>query len=97
MYNVEEVYINTIKENGAVFKKLCDYTETQIKKIIAGGNFALQLKLEQKTYPSQDISRLIDYLRYLGYKVESFELTNDVTSLTIQWTEDEVKKFIDNK
>lgn len=97
MYNVEEAYVNTIKKDGAVFKKLCNYTETQIKKIIASGNFAVQLKLEQKTYPPQDIARLIDYLNYLGYKVESFDLTNDVTSLIIQWTEDEVKKFIDNK
>ena len=41
--------------------------------------------------------RLIDFLKYLGYKVESYNLTNETIRIVVQWTEDEVKKFIDNK
>ena len=31
MYNVEEAYVATIKESGAIFKKLCNYVDAQIQ------------------------------------------------------------------
>ena len=97
MYNVEEAYVATIKESGAIFKKLCNYVDAQIKKVIAKGNFSIEFKFRTVDYPLRDIMRLIDFLKYLGYKVESYDLTNETIRIVVQCTEDEVKKFIDNK
>ena len=97
MYNVEEAYTATIKESGAVFKKLRNYVDVQIKKVIATGNFSLELRLRTTDYPLRDIMRLIDFLKYLGYKVESYDLTNETILVGVQWTEAEVKNYLDNQ
>lgn len=97
MYNVEEAYTATIKESGAVFEKLRDYVDAQIKKVIAKGNFSLELRLRTVDYPLRDIMRLIDFLKYLGYKVKSYNLTNEMVLIMMQWTEAEVKNYLDNQ
>ena len=97
MYNVEEAYVATIKESGAVFKKLRSYVDTQMKKVIATGNFSLELRLRTVDYPLRDIMRLIEFLKYLGYKVESYDLTNETILVGVQWTEAEVKNYLDNQ
>ena len=97
MYNVEEAYTATIKESGAVFKKLRNYVDVQMKKVIAKGNFSLDLKLRTADYPLRDIMRLTDFLKYLGYKVKSYNLTNETILVMIQWTEAEVKNYLDNQ
>jgi hypothetical protein len=97
VYNVEEAYVATIKESGAVFKKLRSYVDTQMKKVIAKGNFSLELRLRTVDYPLRDIMRLIEFLKYLGYKVESYDLTNETILISVQWTEAEVKNYLDNQ
>lgn len=97
MYNVEEAYVATIKESGAVFNKLCSYVDAQIKKVIAKGNFSIEFKFRTVDYPLRDIMRLIDFLKYLGYKVESYDLTNETIRIVVQWTEAEVKSYLDNQ
>lgn len=94
MYNVEEAYLHTIKYGGQTFEKLSDYVEQSIKKQITKGEFYQVFSLEHKDYPLQDILRLENYLKYLGYYVYHIDLTNDVTQIRVTWTDMDVEDYL---
>ena len=95
MYNVEEAYLNTLNAGTQVFKKMCTTADQSIKKRISKGYFTDIFNLEHKDYPVKDIDRLEDFFNYLGYGVTRTELTNDVTQLTVSWTGEDAKKYLD--
>ena len=103
MYNVKEAYVLTLKSGSSEYEKCLKAVKNDINKAIKLGDFKTSIQFLTVTsqtsnrYTPESVYRVRDYLIYLGYDVNTTELTNDVIRLDICWAEEIASKYqVDN-